>query len=92
MLGIDQISAKVSGTGVRVTPGSQNKGIYVRIDDGNGKGEQYQITHPTAMVNGLLRGSFYATIGDSTVVTCSGIEFEKGKERLKAVIEYKEEV
>lgn len=90
--GIDQISARVSGTGVRVAPGSLNQGIFAKIEDGNGKGEQYQITHPMAMVNGMLRGSFYVTIGESTIVTCTGPASEKGKERLRAIIEYKDEV
>ena len=93
MCGIDQISARVSGTSVRVAPGSFNKGIYVHLEDGPGKGEQYHVTHPIAMVNGMLRGSFYVTVGESTVITCEGLNgTEKGKERLRAVIEYKEEV
>lgn len=89
MAGIDQISAKVSGTTLRVIPGSYNKGIYININGGPGEGEQYHITHPIASVNGILRGSFYITVADSTVITCTG---GKGKENYRAVIEYKEEV
>ncbi|KAG2145148.1 hypothetical protein DEU56DRAFT_789049 [Suillus clintonianus] len=88
MAGIDQISAKVSGTAVRVAPGSFNKGIYINLTSGPGKGEKYHITHPVANVNGILRGSFYITVGDSTIVTCSG---GKGGVSYRAVIEYKEE-
>ncbi|KAH7908645.1 hypothetical protein BJ138DRAFT_1174081 [Hygrophoropsis aurantiaca] len=88
MAGIDQISAKVSGTALRVAPGSFNKGIYVNITGGAGEGEQYHITHPIASVNGILRGSFYLTVGDSTIVTCTS---PKGGPQLRAVIEYKEE-
>ena len=92
-MGIDQISARVSGTSVRVAPGSFNKGIFVQIDSGAGEGEQYQITHPVAMVNGMLRGSFYVTVGESTVITCSQKDGKgKGKEQLRTIIEYKEEV
>ncbi|KAI5121130.1 hypothetical protein M0805_002802 [Coniferiporia weirii] len=92
LCGIDQISARVSGTGVRVAPGAQNKGIFVQLTDDPGKGEQYRVTHPIAMVNGLLRGSFYVTVGESTIITCSGTDGEeKGKERLRAILEYKEE-
>ncbi|KAL5507138.1 hypothetical protein ACEPAH_6594 [Sanghuangporus vaninii] len=92
MMGIDQISARVSGAGVRISPGSQNKGIFVRLNNGPGRGEQYLITHPSAMVNGMLRGNFYATISDSTIITCSGIAGEdKGRERLRAILEYKDE-
>ncbi|KAH9941160.1 uncharacterized protein BXZ73DRAFT_98372 [Epithele typhae] len=90
LVGIDQISAKVSGTTVRVSPGSFNKGIFVRITGEPGTGEQYHITHPTAAVNGILRGSFYITVADSTVVTCSGGANGDGPQ-LRAVIEYKEE-
>lgn len=106
LAGIDQISAKVSGTTLRVAPGAHNKGIYIRIGtpgagEGGGKengdgeerrkgeGEEYHITHPVASVNGILRGSFYLTVGDSTVVTCTG---GRGDEWLRAVVEYKEEV
>ena len=96
LAGIDQISAKVSGTTLRVAPGAHNKGIYVRIAGTNengegvrGAGEEYHITHPIASVNGILRGSFYLTVGDSTVVTCTG---GKGDDWYRAVVEYKEEV
>ncbi|KAH0834721.1 hypothetical protein J3R83DRAFT_10270 [Lanmaoa asiatica] len=88
MGGIDQISAKISGTALRVTPGSYNKGIYININGGPGEGEQYHITHPIACVNGILRGSFYITVADSTIITCTG---GKGRESYRAVIEYKEE-
>lgn len=92
LMGIDQISARVSGTGVRVAPGSQNKGIFIQIQSGHGEGEQYQITHPIAMVNGMLRGSFYVTVGESTIITCSQSDGKgKGKEQLRTIIEYKEE-
>ncbi|PIL27701.1 hypothetical protein GSI_10854 [Ganoderma sinense ZZ0214-1] len=89
LAGIDQISAKVSGTTLRVMPGSFNKGIFVRITGEAGAGETYHITHPVAAVNGLLRGSFYVTVGDSTIITCSGGAADGQK--LRAVIEYKEE-
>lgn len=88
MLGIDQIAARVSGTTVRVGPGEFNKGIFVRITGGHGKGEQYQITHPVASVNGILRGSFYVTLSESTIITCSG---GKPGEKLRTIIEFKEE-
>lgn len=92
LTGIDQISAKVSGTSVRIAPGSFNKGIFVKLTSGNGKGEQYRITHPVACVNGILRGSFYVTVSESTTVTCEREGEPEGKEMLRAVIEYKEEV
>ncbi|OCH91257.1 hypothetical protein OBBRIDRAFT_887067 [Obba rivulosa] len=88
LAGVDQISAKVSGTAVRVMPGSYNKGLFVRITGGPGEGEAYHITHPAASVNGILRGSFYVSMGEATIITCSG---PGDGEQLRAIIEYKEE-
>lgn len=88
MLGIDQISAKVSGTTLRVSPGEFNQGIFVRLTGGAGEGERYHITHPVASVNGILRGSFYVTIGDSTIITCEG---GRPGHKFRTIIEYKEE-
>ncbi|CAE6482154.1 unnamed protein product [Rhizoctonia solani] len=85
--GVDQISAKVVGTSVRVTPGSSNKGIFINITKGPGNGEKYRVTHNSANVNGVLRGQFYATMSDSTIVTCD----RPGNDSLRAIIEYKEE-
>ncbi|KAF9527453.1 hypothetical protein CPB83DRAFT_856199 [Crepidotus variabilis] len=88
MSGIDQISAKVSGTTLRVAPGEFNQGIFVRLTGGPGEGERYHITHPVASVNGILRGSFYVTIGESTIITCEG---GKPGHKFRTIIEYKEE-
>ena len=89
MFGIDQIAAKVSGTTVRVAPGEYNQGIFINLTGGPGEGERYHITHPVAAVNGILRGSFYVTIGDSTIITVEG---GKPGHKFRTVIEYKEEV
>ncbi|PPQ74275.1 hypothetical protein CVT26_003899 [Gymnopilus dilepis] len=88
MTGIDQISAKVSGTTLRVSPGQFNQGIFVKITGGHGEGERYHITHPVASVNGILRGSFYVTVSDSTIITCEG---GKPGHKFRTIIEYKEE-
>ncbi|KAL1743969.1 hypothetical protein HDZ31DRAFT_39686 [Schizophyllum fasciatum] len=89
MYGTDQISAKVSGTTVRVLPGQHNKGIFIKLTGGPGAGEQYRITHPSASVNGVLRGNFYATMTESTIITCDGAK--PGLPKFRAIIEYKEE-
>lgn len=89
MSGIDQISAKVSGTTLRVSPGQYNQGIFIKLTGGPGEGERYHITHPVASVNGILRGSFYVTVGESTIITCEG---GKPGHKFRTVIEYKEEV
>lgn len=87
--GVDQISAKVSGTTLKVSPGSYNKGIFIKTTGGPGGGEEYHITHPIASVNGILRGNFYITVADSTIVTAKGA---KDGVNHRAIIEYKEEV
>lgn len=89
MVGVDQISAKVSGTTLRVAPGQYNQGVHIKLTGGPGEGETYHITHPVAHVNGILRGSFYITVGESTIITCTGY---KGKQGFRVIIEYKEEV
>ncbi|KAF8906777.1 hypothetical protein CPB84DRAFT_1769602 [Gymnopilus junonius] len=86
--GIDQISAKVSGTTLRVAPGQFNQGIFVKITGGHGEGERYHITHPVASVNGILRGSFYVTVSESTIITCDG---GKPGHKFRTIIDYKEE-
>lgn len=93
---------------VRVGPGPSNKGIFIRINrDGPGKGEarlvpvvearhlqsqEYQITHPQAQVNGILKGAFYGTISDQISITCRGGTDTKGKGKLRALLDYKDEV
>ena len=89
MSGMDQITAKISGTTVRVAPGQLNQGIFINLTGGYGEGERYQITHPVASVNGILRGSFYVTVGESTIITCEG---GKPGSKFRTIIEYKEEV
>ncbi|KDR68350.1 hypothetical protein GALMADRAFT_256976 [Galerina marginata CBS 339.88] len=88
MTGIDQIAAKVSGTTLRVAPGQYNQGIFVNLTGGHGEGERYHITHPVASVNGILRGSFYVTVSETTIITCEG---GKPGHKFRTLIEYKEE-
>jgi hypothetical protein len=91
--GIDQISVRVlPSTSVRVSSGAMNKGLFVSLDGGHGAGERYQITHPVAHVNGVLRGSFYATVHESTIITCTGGSGVGDGEFLRTIVEYKEEV
>ena len=53
--GFDQLSAKFTGTSIRVIPGAHNLGIFIELK--NREGEQYQLTHPAAHLGGLLRGA-----------------------------------
>lgn len=52
--GYDQLSAKFTGTSVRVVPGAHNLGIFITLK--NRDNEEYQLTHPAAYLGGLLRG------------------------------------
>jgi hypothetical protein len=80
--GFDQLSAKFTGTAIRVVPGNFNLGIFVTLhkrDD-----EEYQLTHPDANLGGLLRGSLSVSVADTCFVTCP-------KTRLKAILHYLDE-
>ncbi|CAG8700230.1 12445_t:CDS:2, partial [Racocetra persica] len=80
--GIDQISAKFTGTSVKIGPGDQNKGIYINLAKRDN--EEYLLTHPVASIQGWLKASLYIVVGESCIVTCP-------KTKLKAILEYKEE-
>lgn len=80
--GFDQLSAKFTGTSIKVTPGEHNLGIFITLhkrDD-----EQYQLTHPAAHLGGLLRGGLSVSVGDQCYTTCP-------KTRIKTILHYVEE-
>ncbi|RKO93570.1 hypothetical protein BDK51DRAFT_20095, partial [Blyttiomyces helicus] len=79
--GVDHISARFTGTSVKVGAGEQNFGIYVGVER---RGEEYNVTHPWASVNGWLGGSPYVVVSDTAVVRCAA-------SGLKAILEYKDE-
>ncbi|MCJ1471625.1 hypothetical protein MMC13_000265 [Lambiella insularis] len=80
--GFDQLSAKFTGTSIRVIPGAHNLGIFLNIQSRDN--EEYQLTHPAAHLGGLLRGSLSVTVSDTCFVTCP-------KSRLKVILQYLEE-
>ncbi|EEA19739.1 hypothetical protein TMatcc_009885 [Talaromyces marneffei ATCC 18224] len=80
--GFDQISAKFTGTSIRVGPGQHNLGIFVNL--ANRDNEEYQLTHPAAHLSGLLRGSLYISVADSCYITCP-------KTRIKVILQYLED-
>ncbi|PWN36740.1 uncharacterized protein FA14DRAFT_112093, partial [Meira miltonrushii] len=93
--GVDQLSAKFTGTNIKIFPGDRNKGIFLGLTDKarcGADGEEYQITHPTASINGLLRGSLWVSVQNQVYVTCRGGKRanDNGK-RLRAITEYKDE-
>jgi oxysterol-binding protein-related protein 9/10/11 len=80
--GFDQLSAKFTGTAIRVIPGNFNLGIFVTLH--NRGDEEYQLTHPDANLGGLLRGSLSISVADTCFVTCP-------KTKLKAILHYLDE-
>ncbi|MCJ1470988.1 hypothetical protein MMC07_009636 [Pseudocyphellaria aurata] len=80
--GFDQLSAKFTGTSIRVTPGAHNLGIFITIASRDN--EEYQLTHPAAHLGGLIRGSLSVTVADTCFVTCP-------KTRTKVILQYLEE-
>ncbi|KAF2144598.1 uncharacterized protein K452DRAFT_144460 [Aplosporella prunicola CBS 121167] len=80
--GFDQLSAKFTGTSIRVTPGAHNLGIFITLNKWDD--EQYQLTHPAAHLGGLLRGSLSVSVADVCYVTCA-------KTKIKVILHYLEE-
>lgn len=80
--GYDQLSAKFTGTSVRVVAGAHNLGIFINLK--NRDNEEYQLTHPAAYLGGILRGSLNVSVADSCFITCP-------KTGLKVILEYLEE-
>ncbi|KAI9687417.1 MAG: hypothetical protein M1820_010454 [Bogoriella megaspora] len=80
--GFDQLSAKFTGTSVRVIPGEHNKGIFITIESRDN--EEYQLTHPAAYLGGFLRGSLYVTVSDTAYICCA-------KTKIKVILQYMEE-
>lgn len=80
--GFDQITAKFTGTSIRVSPGQHNLGIFVNLEKRDN--EEYQLTHPSAHLGGLLRGALSISVSDACYITCP-------KTRTKAILQYLEE-
>ena len=80
--GFDQLSAKFTGTSIRVTPGAHNLGIFITVHCRDN--EEYQLTHPAAHLGGLLRGTLSISVADACFVTCR-------KSGLKVILQYLEE-
>ncbi len=80
--GFDQLSAKFTGTTIKVTPGNHNLGIFVTLYKRDN--EEYQLTHPAAHLGGLLRGQLGVSVADVCYITCS-------KTKIKAILHYLDE-
>ena len=80
--GFDQISAKFTGTSIKVTPGEHNLGIFITLEKRDH--ETYQLTHPAAHLGGILRGALSVTVGDVAFISCP-------QTKLKAILNYFDE-
>lgn len=80
--GFDQITAKFTGTSVKVLPGEHNMGIFITLDKHDG--EEYQLTHPAAHLGGILRGSLSVSVSEMAYITCP-------KTKIKVILHYVEE-
>ncbi|KAL5332649.1 hypothetical protein BJX70DRAFT_392837 [Aspergillus crustosus] len=80
--GFDQISAKFTGTSIRVAPGQHNLGIFINISKRDN--EEYQLTHPAAHLGGLLRGALSISVADTCYIVCP-------KTKIKVILQYLEE-
>ncbi|KAI5863778.1 hypothetical protein GGS23DRAFT_565292 [Durotheca rogersii] len=80
--GFDQISAKFTGTTIKVSPGEHNLGIFITLERRNH--ETYQLKHPAAHLGGILRGALSVSVGDMAYITCP-------ETKLKAILHYIED-
>lgn len=77
--GFDQITAKFTGTSIKVMPGEHNLGIFITVEKRGH--ETYQLTHPAAHLGGILRGALSVSVGDMAFITCP-------ETKLKAILHY----
>ncbi|KAF8536038.1 hypothetical protein BDD12DRAFT_935826 [Trichophaea hybrida] len=77
--GYDQISAKFTGTSIKVTPGVHNLGIFITLHSRGD--ESYRLTHPIAHLGGLLRGALTVYVEDISFITCS-------RTKIRCILQY----
>jgi len=80
--GHDHLSARFTGTTVKISPGSFARGIYINLSKRDN--EEYHMTHCSAYVHGFLTGSLGIGLSDQVVISCS-------LTGLRAVYEFKTE-
>jgi hypothetical protein len=80
--GFDQITAKFTGTSVKVLPGEHNMGIFITLEKRDG--ETYQLTHPAAHLGGILRGALSVSVSEMAYITCP-------ETKIKCILHYVEE-
>ncbi|KAF3919868.1 hypothetical protein ABW21_db0201296 [Orbilia brochopaga] len=81
--GYDQISAKFTGTSIKVSPGNHNLGIFINIHNDR-INEIWNLTHPAAHLGGFITGALSITVQDICYITCP-------KLKLKVILHYLDE-
>lgn len=66
--GHDHLSAKFTGTTVKISPGSLARGMYINLSKRDN--EEYHVTHCTAYIHGFLSGKLGVGLSDQVVVSC----------------------
>lgn len=64
----DQLSAKLTGTSIKVTAEEHNLGIFITLHKRNDG--TYRLTNPAAHLGGLLRKALRVGVGDSCYIPC----------------------
>ncbi|KAF3924171.1 hypothetical protein AA313_de0209750 [Arthrobotrys entomopaga] len=82
--GYDQISARFTGTSIKVAPGNHNLGIFINIHQKDGSDEVWNLTHPAAHLGGFISGALSITVQDVCYITCP-------KRKLKVILHYLDE-
>ncbi|EWC43518.1 hypothetical protein DRE_07480 [Drechslerella stenobrocha 248] len=78
-----RISAKFTGTSIKVSPGNHNLGIFINIHNGK-VDETWNLTHPAAHLGGFLTGALSITVQDKCYITCPSL-------KLKVILHYLDE-
>ena len=80
--GFDQLTAKFTGTSIKVMPGEHNLGIFITLEKRNN--ETYQLTHPDAHLGGFFRGGLNVTVGEQCYITCP-------ETKIKCILHYSDQ-
>ncbi|KAJ9082393.1 hypothetical protein DSO57_1004962 [Entomophthora muscae] len=80
--GCDHLSAKFTGTSIKVIPGELGKGIYITLSHHDN--EEYHISHCNAYIQGWLTGTLYLALQDRVVISCS-------KSQIRVIYDFKPE-
>ena len=81
--GVDHVTAKFTGTSVKVGAGDFNHGVFVQLT--SRENEEYNCSYPWASLSGLITGKPYITVSERSIIICPVT-------KIKCIILYKDEV